>query len=269
MPDRLTSNHRFPAVAIVAGAAMLMGGPAADAAGGAGSIGVRTQTVGAAAPAPVALCKLPPLASKMPPGSLRGLAHHLRQYPTLSLATPRERLGARRLLATIRLAARRWRDPVQASAAGFDTREATRRAGDGSVHYLHAEHRRHSHDGRYLDPGRPESLIYANAPGRRLTLVGVMFSMPRARRGPTPGGPIARWHAHLVCVRGEKRGLRPRRDGSCPQGAKRRQGSEMLHVWFTGDLRSAYGIHAPEPELCRRGLLPAGRCRNTQSGQGM
>jgi hypothetical protein len=35
----------------------------------------------------------------------------------------------------------------------------------------------------------------------------------------------------------------------------------MLHVWFTRDLRSAFAIHAPEPELCHAGLLPAARCR--------
>ena len=34
----------------------------------------------------------------------------------------------------------------------------------------------------------------------------------------------------------------------------------MMHVWFTRDLRSAFAIHAPEPELCRDGLLPAGTC---------
>jgi hypothetical protein len=34
----------------------------------------------------------------------------------------------------------------------------------------------------------------------------------------------------------------------------------MMHVWFTRDLRSAFAIHAPEPELCRDSLLPAGTC---------
>ena len=34
----------------------------------------------------------------------------------------------------------------------------------------------------------------------------------------------------------------------------------MLHLWFTRDLRSAFAIHAPEPELCVAGLLPPGRC---------
>ena len=31
----------------------------------------------------------------------------------------------------------------------------------------------------------------------------------------------------------------------------------MLHVWFTGELRSAFAITAPQPELCADGFLPA------------
>jgi hypothetical protein len=102
-----------------------------------------------------------------------------------------------------------------------------------------------------------------------LRLVGVMISMPRGLRGPTPGGPITRWHYHLVCVAGDKRGLAPRGDGSCPHGAKLGVGSEMMHVWFTRDLRSAYAIHAPWPELCAAHLLPAATCASGEHFTGM
>ena len=88
-----------------------------------------------------------------------------------------------------------------------------------------------------------------------------MFSVPRGQLGPTPGGPIDRWHSHLVCVRGDKRGLSPLTDGTCPSGSRRAQGSEMLHVWFTGDLRSAFAIHAPFGDLCAAGAVPAATCR--------
>ena len=57
-----------------------------------------------------------------------------------------------------------------------------------------------SNDDHYLDPQEPEVLIYANAPRRPLVLIGVMFAVPRGVRGPTPGGPITRWHTHLVCA---------------------------------------------------------------------
>jgi hypothetical protein len=197
------------------------------------------------------------------------LAHHLRQYPDTTLATAAQKTAAERLLSSLRAAASRWRDPRRASAAGFDTRTARRAVGDRTAHYLHAENERFSHDGRYLDPQRPEALIYANVPGRPLALIGVMFSMPRGIHGPTPGGAITRWHFHRVCARGRLRGLEPLPDGSCPSGQTLREGSEMMHVWFTSDLRSAYAVHAPEHELCAARLLPVGYCATGRRLRGM
>jgi hypothetical protein len=217
---------------------------------------------------PRLLCVLAPGATSLPPGRLRGLAHHLRQYPDIALATAAQGAAAERLLATLSTAALRWRTPRDA-AAGFDMHTARRAAGDKTPHYLQAENRRFAHDGRYLDPQRPEALIYANVPGHALVLIGVMFSMPRGIHGPTPAGPIARWHFHRVCARGNLRGLKPRADGTCPSGETLREGSEMLHVWFTDDQRSAYAIHAPEPELCTAHLLPADYCASGRYLRGM
>ena len=197
---------------------------------------------------------------KLPAETLRGPAALLLQYPTISLATPRQRARAERLRREILLATRAWRDPRTAAAAGFRTTRPARRRGNSSVLWFHSEHRGFHHDDAYLDPKRPDTIIYADVPGRPLVLVGVMFSMPRGLRGPTPGGPITRWHTHRVCARGNARGLTPRRDGSCPRGTTSRQGSEMMHVWFTRDLRSTFAIHAPVPELCVARLLPRGRC---------
>lgn len=200
--------------------------------------------------------------TKLPPGALRGPIDSLRQYPTLSLATARQRAAAVRLLDATRRAARAWRDPRAAAAAGFRMRLAPRLAADRSVHWFHSENHRYLQDRRYLDPQHVETLIYANARGRPLVLIGVMFALRRGMRGPSLGGPITRWHTHWVCARGNRRGVASRPDGSCPRGTKGRQGSEMLHIWFTRDLRSAYAVHAPEPELCVARLLPSGYCRH-------
>lgn len=196
----------------------------------------------------------------LPPDALRGNEHALLQYPSLSEATPRQRAAARRLLARIRSATRLWPTPADADRAGFATAPARRRPRGILVAYLHAEHRGYSNDVRYLDPLRPEALIYANVRGRPLALLGAMFSMPRGRRGPNPGGPITRWHTHAVCVRGKRRGLSPGPGRSCPPGARLREGSEMLHVWLTRDLRSAFAIHPPRPELCSALLLGESVC---------
>jgi hypothetical protein len=251
----------------------------AVAVGGSGQPAEGVRAVVGEDEARVALCSVPPASAAgagrrfaafragatLPPGTLRGLAHRLRQYPAVSLATAAQRRAARRLLDEARRSARAWRDPRRAAAAGFAAERPRRRPGDRSIGFLHAEHRRFSADRTFLDPSRPEVLIYVNAPGRPLVLVGVMFSVPRGVRGVTPGGPVTRWHSHLVCARGDRRGLKPRPDGSCSPGTRLRRGSEMMHLWFTGDLRSAFAIHAPEPELCAARLLPAMHCTSGES----
>lgn len=200
---------------------------------------------------------------KLPPDTVRGLAHLLDQYPTESLASPSEQAAARKLLRELRTAAQRWRDPATATRAGFATERPYRKLGETRVMWFHAEHRRWSQDGVYLNPRRPEVIIYADVPGKPLVLVGVMFSMPRGMRGSSPGGPITRWHWHRVCSKAGKRGLTPGPDGRCPRGATMRNGSEMMHIWFTFDLRSAYAIHAPVHDLCVARKLPRDRCDHT------
>lgn len=205
----------------------------------------------------------------LPPRALRGPAHLLRQFPEPALATRSQRQSARRLRAAAERAARAWRRPAAAAAAGFATTRPQRRPGERRVMWFHAEHRLNSADRSYLDPRRPEVLIYADLPGRPLVLVGVMFSVPRGVRGANPGGPITRWHTHRVCADGGERGLAPRPDGTCPRATKSRYGSEMLHLWFTRDLRSSYAVHAPVCDLGAAGLLPRTLCRSTARSHGM
>ncbi len=218
-------------------------------------------------PRPPLVCKLPPAAKKLPASSRRGLIDHLLQYPEVSQATPRERARAQRVLDELRSAAANghWRNLRAAKRAGYDTRTRVRKAGDRSVYYFHAERPQERRGRVLLDPRRPKALIYANAPGGPLVLVGAMWSTRDGELGPNPGGPITRWHSHVVCKRGDRRGLKPPASGTCPAGSRLTQGaSEMLHVWLTEDLRSAFAIRAPEPELCARGLLPRRHCRQVE-----
>lgn len=249
MPRR--KRHRHVALATVA--AVLFGG-AGD---------WNPEAVARAAAPPSILCPLQRGTGTLPARSLRGLIQHLVRYPVLGLATESERVAARRLLTAIEAAADagRWRNPSVATRKGFVRMTSPRSPGDRAVHYLHAELLRQRHGGPLLDPLRPKALIYANAPGRPLVLVGAMYSMKRGERGPSQGGPITRWHSHLVCADGAERGAKPPGRGSCPAGTRLRQGSEMMHVWFTRDLRSAFATGAPEPELCRLGMLPGDYCR--------
>ena len=239
------------------------------AAAAAGAAWVWAPTAPSRSPAPVPVLHAPVLraplhGAELPAGAEHGLAHRLRQYPDLALATDAQRAAARRLLERLRARTLPWRDAAVAEAAGFDVRRPRRAHGETRVMWFHSENRAWHRDAHYLDPERPDTLIFADIPHRPLVLVGVMISMPRGMRGPTPGGPITRWHSHVVCVRGEQRGLKPRADGSCPAGGRLVQGSEMMHVWFTRDLRSAFAIHAPGPELCAQHVVPASVCRDRQ-----
>jgi len=214
---------------------------------------------------PALVCKLPRESrGTLPPTERHGIILHLLQYPAVPLATPRQRARARLVLDRLEAAARRgrWKDTRAASRAGYDTRSRLRKPGNTSIFFFHAERHEEPRGRSIFDFTRPKALIYANAPGRPLVLVGAMWSTRDGEVGPTPAGPILRWHSHVVCKSGKKRGLKPPASGVCPPGSRLTQGaSEMLHVWFTDDLRSAFAISAPKPELCREGYLPRSACR--------
>ena len=218
----------------------------------------------AATQPPALLCKLPRGSTGLlPPTARHGIIGHLRQYPAVALATPRQRATATRVLERLLAAsgAGSWRDVHAARRAGYDTRSRPRAPGDRGVFFFHAERPQEPRGRSIFDFTRPKALIYANAPGRPLVLVGAMWSARDGEVGPTPAGPIIRWHSHVVCKAGKKRGLKPLPGGTCPAGARLQQGaSEMLHVWFTRDLRSAFAISAPRPELCEAHLLPRASC---------
>jgi hypothetical protein len=209
------------------------------------------------------VCKPPQGEERLPASARHGLIDHLRQYPDVSLARPAERDRARRILGALVAAAERgnWRSLAAAKRAGYDVRARARRAGDRTVYFFHAERSQEPRRGSIFNAARPKALIYANAPGHRLLLVGAMWSTRDGELGPTPAGPILRWHSHVVCKSGKTRGLKPPPSGVCPRGSRLQQGaSEMLHVWFTRGLRSAFAVRAPRPELCTAGLLPRDSC---------
>jgi hypothetical protein len=112
----------------------------------------------------------------LPPGALRGPIERLRQYPTLSLATSEQRAAAVRLLEATRQATRPWRSPKAAAASGFSMKLAPRLAADTTVRWFHSENHTYLEDDHYFDPQHIETLIYANAPGRPLVLIGLLPS---------------------------------------------------------------------------------------------
>ena len=176
-----------------------------------------------------------------------GMAEHPhgRNLPDVAAATADERARAEALWKASAASAERWRDPEAAEAAGFRFRDD--QAGpERRVRFLHVPNPAWRADGRVLDPARPETLVYWTGPGDRLTLVGVMYTAARGASGPAVGGPITRWHDHESCRDPATRAKLGRpADGACPDGQVFRRSGEMMHVWFTDDLATAFARRAP------------------------
>jgi hypothetical protein len=175
---------------------------------------------------------------------------HGQNLPDVAAATEAERARAEALWTASMAGAQRWRDPAAAAAAGF------RFPGNGAPEpqqrgrFLHVPNPAWRADGRVLDPTRPETLVYWRAPGDRLVLVGVMYTAARGAPGPTVGGPITRWHDHESCRDPATRAKLGRPvGGACPPGQVYRRSGEMMHVWFTGDLATAFARRAPVAAL--------------------
>jgi hypothetical protein len=169
---------------------------------------------------------------------------HGPNLPDVTAATADERARAEALWTASAANAERWRGPEAATAAGFRFREAA--GPQRRVRFLHVPNPAWRSDGRVLDPTRPETLVYWTGPGDRLTLVGVMYTAARGASGPTVGGPITRWHDHESCRDPATRAKLGRPvDGACPEGQVYRRSGEMMHVWFTDDLATAFARRAP------------------------
>jgi hypothetical protein len=164
----------------------------------------------------------------------------------VAAASDDERARAEALWKASAANAERWRDPAAAARAGFRFRDQDEAGPGRPVRFLHVPNPAWRADGRVLDPAHPETLVYWTGPGERLTLVGVMYTAPRGAHGPTVGGPITRWHDHESCRDPATQAKLGRPvDGACPQGQVYRRSVEMMHVWFTDDLATAFARRAP------------------------
>lgn len=175
---------------------------------------------------------------------------HGPNVPDVAAATDDERARAEALWKASVANAEQWRDPDAAAAAGFRFRGKDEAGPERRVRFLHVPNPAWRADGRVLDPAHPETLIYWDGPGDRLTLVGVMYTAARGASGPTVGGPITRWHDHESCRDPATRAKLGRPvNGACPEGQVYRRSGEMMHVWFTDDLATAFARRASLPAL--------------------
>jgi hypothetical protein len=77
-----------------------------------------------------------------------------------------------------------------------------------------------------------------------------MYTAAKGSHGPAVGGPITRWHDHESCRDPATRAKLGRPvAGACPPGQVYRRSGEMMHVWFTDDLATAFARRAPVAAL--------------------
>lgn len=181
-------------------------------------------------------------------GADGGAGHdHQQNLPDVNAATPAQRAKAQALLDRSIAETRKYTDAAAAKAAGYRVDAAAAKPG---VKFLHAGNPAYRSDGKLVDPTRPESLIYWPNPQGKFILVGVLYVVPKGTAPPDVAGPITRWHSHQACWDpNSRRKLSQAEDGHCPPGQQLRESGQMMHVWFTGDLATAYARRPPAEAL--------------------
>jgi hypothetical protein len=173
--------------------------------------------------------------------------HHLGETPTPGVLLPAgedhpptaaERRAADDLYTATAAAIALYRDPAVAAADGYQV-DGLRGTG------FHADNPAYKHDGRILDPARPETLVYAVAESGEAVLLGAMFQMDEiGQAGPAVGGPLTVWHAHdhiCLTVPFAITGVTSPY-GLCPLGAFTLPiTNEMLHVWVLDGVEDRFG----------------------------
>jgi hypothetical protein len=163
--------------------------------------------------------------------------------PDMEAATRHQRAVARRLMRRTQRLTARYATEARARRAGY---RPPRKWAWAPIRHFNSH--RAGNDGRVLDPSRPESLLFWRGPDGRgpRRLVAAMFRAPSDRPPPDADNPLLRWHVHFHCVRPIPGRSRQMRTELCPKGLVAHYGSmQMLHVWLTGDLMTAYAMQAP------------------------
>jgi len=144
--------------------------------------------------------------------------------------TTRQQAAAEQIVSATLQVLPRWSDPAVAEEAGFHS------IGDGSTGIEHFVNEGFMTDEYFLDPSRPESLVYNTQDGGR-RLVAAMYMADRGlplEDVPDIGGALMQWHTHdNLCYNddGQVRGITDG-DGNCPAGLTKPEPTPMIHSWI-------------------------------------
>ncbi len=144
--------------------------------------------------------------------------------------TTRQQAAAEQIVSATLQVLPQWSDPAAAEEAGFHS------IGDGGTGIEHFVNEDFMTDEYFLDPSRPESLVYNTQDGGR-RLVAAMYMADRGlplEDVPDIGGALMQWHTHdNLCYNddGQVRGLTDG-DGNCPAGLTKPEPTPMIHTWI-------------------------------------
>jgi hypothetical protein len=147
--------------------------------------------------------------------------------------TPEQQARAEKLVASTLQDLPQFADVTKIGARGFTS---IGDAGSGFEHYINSAYLR---DDAFLDPNKPESLVY-QVDGDKRTLVAAMFAANGMSLTDPKlvdwGGPLMQWHVHMdLCwsIAQVVVGVTDA-DGKCPAGSINAGGNiPMIHVWIT------------------------------------
>ncbi|HEX2577491.1 MAG TPA: hypothetical protein VHK88_14145 [Aquihabitans sp.] len=144
--------------------------------------------------------------------------------------TPKEQAQAENLIAVTLLQLPQWSDPKVAEAAGF------RSIGDGGTGTEHFINREFQNDDVFLDPNKPESLVFDVEDGERKLAAAMYMVKPGTPLDEVPdmGGELMQWHIHdNLCYspQGTVAGV-TNAEGECRPGLIKPPETPMIHVWI-------------------------------------
>jgi hypothetical protein len=221
------------AVLVDGGPEMVMSSAADESAAGAAPAGGMKGMSGMSGE--VATISLPTTSPAGPvtmpqPGMQMETGMKMLQNDCAAMPTQAQQTAAVRLVDESWSADKKYQSLATAAAAGFRPITPT---GQPVVHYVSpANYRATARGGDVLDPGAPQSLVYANTPSGAV-LVAAMYMSTRAQgTPPSPGGCLTQWHVHTDLCLSQSKGVVGVAKPACPTGSVNRQTPPMLHVWF-------------------------------------
>jgi hypothetical protein len=148
--------------------------------------------------------------------------------------TPEQQAVAENLIAITLIRLPQWADYRTAEAAGFHS------IGDGATGEEHFINWDWNNDKDWLNPDKPESLVFRPQPDGSKQLVSAMFMLPDTMtldQVPNMGGALMQWHIHdNLCFTPDK--VAPRvagvtaSGGDCNPPLVKFRPSPMIHVWI-------------------------------------